>query len=383
MTKRKDNKVIASPQNQNAAYANVAYGSPPDVNLAPAGTTNVYESLRISQPIERGTTPSKESTNPQKSQVIRRLLIALVIVGILCAALVAIVVWSLALNPKGIGQEQDLNNESLVSSRKASNLTDHCLSKPCRNGATCVTSVASFQCFCSSGYQGTYCENDIDECLNSPCAMGATCRNSYGGFHCSCSRGFTGTYCQLEISECSSRPCQNGGTCVDMVNSYQCLCSAGYYGTNCQEVDHCRSRPCQNGAICRNATFTYSCSCPSRYTGKNCESALVSSHTYRLVGINIGGAYGGRVEVYYNGVWGTVCDDGWGNTDAKVFCKSLGLSYSRALGIQNAYFGPGKGKIWLDDIACKGSESNIGSCRHSGWGNENCVHGEDAGVLCV
>ena len=89
----------------------------------------------------------------------------------------------------------------------------------------------------------------------------------------------------------------------------------------------------------------------------------------------------GRVEVFYNGQWGTVCDDAWDINDARVACRQLGYqNATRAL--QGYQVEDGTGRIWLDDVACTGSEQNLTSCSHNGWGNHNCGHHEDAGVEC-
>ncbi|XP_045059048.2 macrophage receptor MARCO [Desmodus rotundus] len=92
----------------------------------------------------------------------------------------------------------------------------------------------------------------------------------------------------------------------------------------------------------------------------------------------VGSANRGRAEVYYGNSWGTICDDGWDNSDATVFCHMLGYSGGKA--IYNV--GAGTGSIWLDDVACQGTETSLWTCNKNKWGSHNCNHNEDAGVEC-
>ena len=115
------------------------------------------------------------------------------------------------------------------------------------------------------------------------------------------------------------------------------------------------------------------------------------------------------MEVFHDGVWGTVCDDGWTVQDSNVVCRELG--YQRSISAPGfGTFGVGRGrvrklregeehtsafwclsspsvlfvlKIWLDDVECSGNEASIFYCPHSGWGVHNCVHGEDASAVCT
>ena len=98
----------------------------------------------------------------------------------------------------------------------------------------------------------------------------------------------------------------------------------------------------------------------------------------RLVGGS--GPHEGRVEVYHNGAWGTVCSYGWDLQDATVVCRQLG--YGRAVAALAAY-GGGSGPIWYDHVHCSGSEASLTQCAHRGLGVHYCDHSEDAGVICA
>lgn len=121
------------------------------------------------------------------------------------------------------------------------------------------------------------------------------------------------------------------------------------------------------------------------------------------------GPHSGRVEICFNGHWGTICDDRWGKDDATVICNQLNftdggerhrervfvsatfftfpsvLLSSVAVGLSGSFFGPGSGPIFLDNADCSpDNHSNIIECfaTEEVVGEHNCDHTEDASVIC-
>ena len=111
--------------------------------------------------------------------------------------------------------------------------------------------------------------------------------------------------------------------------------------------------------------------------GVRCQGCITGD--IRLIGGN--GPNEGRVEVCRNNVWGTVCDDRWGAMDATVVCRQAGFSSFGAIARVGAFFGQGRGQIFLDEVSCNGTEERLTDCMAAS--THDCIHAEDAGVTCV
>lgn len=94
------------------------------------------------------------------------------------------------------------------------------------------------------------------------------------------------------------------------------------------------------------------------------------------------GRCSGRLEVYHNAVWGSVCADLWDISDAQVVCRQLGCGAAlRADG--NSVFGAGEGVVWLNRVECRGNEIHLWDCPLSLKNHTDCSHKEHAGLTCA
>ena len=89
----------------------------------------------------------------------------------------------------------------------------------------------------------------------------------------------------------------------------------------------------------------------------------------------------GRVEIYYNNIWGTVCNTYWGSSDSDTVCRQLGYTGST----QNyhfTFFGNVNSPIWMDRVSCGTLDACLGKCSFTGFGNNRCQHSQDIFVNC-
>ena len=106
----------------------------------------------------------------------------------------------------------------------------------------------------------------------------------------------------------------------------------------------------------------------------------IAANVIRLVGAAT--PLEGRVEVFFFGQWGTVCNYRWDLADATVVCHQLG--YLRAVGAPaTATFGAGSGPSWYRSVDCAGTERNLTECSKVIYSNGRaCSHSQDATAIC-
>ncbi|XP_039592569.1 T-cell differentiation antigen CD6-like isoform X2 [Polypterus senegalus] len=128
-----------------------------------------------------------------------------------------------------------------------------------------------------------------------------------------------------------------------------------------------------------NEAGEWNCTVPN-ITSKKKINVTCKGPALRLAGG--GDSCAGRVEVWEDGAWGTVCDDWWDLMDANVVCAQLNCGYATQVVMDGAkQFGYGSGHVLLDDVNCTGTEKFLWDCpalKHSG----DCGHKEDVGVIC-
>ncbi|XP_073693824.1 scavenger receptor cysteine-rich type 1 protein M130-like [Garra rufa] len=161
-----------------------------------------------------------------------------------------------------------------------------------------------------------------------------------------------------------------------------CGSALNFFSSSSSSPEH--SHECVTGFQCSGSeAHLGNCSSPQTL---NCSSTQQLSITclgrgsIRLVGS--GGDCAGRLEVFHSGSWGTVCDDSWDIKDAHVVCRQLQCGVALSNQQVPAWFGPGSGPIWLDEVECEGNETSLWSCSSPGWGKHDCNHKEDVGVVC-
>ncbi|CAL9707838.1 unnamed protein product [Knipowitschia caucasica] len=113
-----------------------------------------------------------------------------------------------------------------------------------------------------------------------------------------------------------------------------------------------------------------------------CQGVALSCTSFRDIRlVNGSDRCSGRVEVFFNKGWGTVCDDNWDMKDVQVACRAMDCG-GPIEAKHHSFFGEGDGQIWLDNMDCAGNESNLADCTRNQLGDHNCGHSEDAGAVC-
>ena len=87
----------------------------------------------------------------------------------------------------------------------------------------------------------------------------------------------------------------------------------------------------------------------------------------------------GRLEVWRNEMWGSVCNEHFTIEAANVVCRQLGFDQASDY-TPGGYFGQSTGPIHMSNVMCTGNEASITDCTFST--THSCNHSQDVGIYC-
>ena len=91
----------------------------------------------------------------------------------------------------------------------------------------------------------------------------------------------------------------------------------------------------------------------------------------------------GRVEIYYNNTWGTVCRDYyWREIDSNTVCRQLGYNGTTGYYL-SPFIGHENTPVWMDRVSCGTYDLCLGRCSFNGFGKSRCQHTQDIFVNCT
>ncbi|XP_048726961.2 uncharacterized protein LOC125645464 isoform X2 [Ostrea edulis] len=163
----------------------------------------------------------------------------------------------------------------------------------------------------------------------------------------------------------------------------ECKCKSGFTGATCDCLQG--NNPCNETiSECHAQLGKPTCLCKTEFIHKNysCTDPIRLANLTTTVTTSGSKLYEGRVELYINGSWGTICDDAAhpGVKMIEVLCRNLGLPSTYLDYAGTAYYGMGTGPIHYTFVHCTGKEASVSQCYTST--SSYCSHSEDLGIRC-
>ncbi|XP_019850479.1 PREDICTED: scavenger receptor cysteine-rich domain superfamily protein-like isoform X2 [Amphimedon queenslandica] len=155
------------------------------------------------------------------------------------------------------------------------------------------------------------------------------------------------------------------------------------WGTGKKLIDYVNCVGTENSLLdCKYSKASTSLCNHGTLAGVVCQSGgSCKNHDIRLITASSSYRSYGRIEYCLNNEWGTVCDDGWDNSDCKVACKQLGFDGQSCRSTCCANYGKGYAPIAIRHVGCSSSSNSLSSCSYIA-NSVGCSSTEVAGMEC-